>query len=128
MGQQQLLLVVLGMILVGIAIVVAVTMFQSNAIESSRAAIINDLLYFASKARQYYWKPVNLGGGNRSFAGIDFHTLSTLTENVNGRYYLESASANEVVLVGVGRMVSGEDSVRVRMRINEKKNLIEIIN
>ena len=128
MGQQQLILVVLGMIIVGIAIVVAVTMFQSNAIESSRSALINDLLYFASKARGYYWRPLNFGGGNHSFNGITMGMLSSMSENENGRYYIESYTTNEVVFVGVGRMVAGDDSVRVRMTVNEQNSVIQIVN
>jgi hypothetical protein len=128
MGQQQLLLVVLGMVLVGIAVVVAVTMFQANAIESSRNAITNDLLYFATKARGYYWRPVSFGGGNHSFAGITMGMLSSMSQNENGRYYIESNTTSEVVFVGVGLMVSGLDTVRVRMRVNEQNSVIEVLN
>jgi len=28
----------------------------------------------------------------------------------------------------VGRMISGDDTIRVRMRVSERQNLIEIIN
>jgi hypothetical protein len=128
MGQQQFLLVVLGMILVGIAIAVAVTMFQAHAIDSSRNALINDLLFFATKARAYYWKPANLGGGNHDFSNLTMNNLSTFSENDNGRYYIESAATAEIVIVGVGRMVSGDDTVRVRMHINESTQLIEVLN
>jgi hypothetical protein len=128
MGQMQLLLVVLGVLLVGIAIAVGVTMFQANAVESTRNAIINDLGFFAQRARAYYNRPSTSGGGNRSFAGLTLGALSSMTENANGRYYLESATEDECVIVGVGKIVSGDDSIRVRIRINERRNIIEIIN
>ncbi|MBI4429406.1 MAG: hypothetical protein HY562_09845 [Ignavibacteriales bacterium] len=128
MGTQQMLYVALGVIIVGVAIVVGVSAFQSNAIESSRNALIDDLLYFATKARSYFWKPYNLGGGNKSFDGIDITKLSARTETDNGRYYIENTTSDEVVLVGVGRVVSGVDTIRVRMRVNESANEIEIIN
>ena len=118
----------LGMILVGIAIAVAVTMFQAHAIDSSRNALINDLLFFATKARAYYWKPSNLGGGNHDFSGLTINKLATFSENDNGRYYIESTGSTEIVIVGVGRMVSGDDTVRVRMHINESTQLIEVLN
>ncbi len=128
MGQMQLLLVVLGVLLVGIAIAVGVTMFQANAVESTRNAIINDLGFFAQRARAYYNRPSTSGGGNRSFAGVTLGALSSMTENANGRYYLESATEDECVIVGVGKIVSGDDSIRVRIRVNERRNIIEIIN
>ena len=128
MGQMQLLLVVLGVLLVGIAIAVGVTMFQGNAIESTRNAIVNDLGFFAQRARAYYNKPTTSGGGGRSFNGLTLGALSSMSENANGLFFLESADEEECVILGVGRVVAGEDSVRVRIRVNERRNIIEIIN
>ena len=54
--------------------------------------------------------------------------LSSMTENANGIFYLESAEEGECAIIGVGRIVSGDDSVRVRIRVNEQRNIIEIIN
>ena len=53
MGQQQLLLIVLGVIIVGIAIAVGITMFKTNAQSSNRDQVINDLQNLAAKAQQY---------------------------------------------------------------------------
>ena len=128
MGQQQLLLVILGVIIVGIAIAVAIMIFKGNAVESSRNAIINDLAYFAMRARQFYIKPRHLGGTERDFTGVTLGMLTSLSENENGRYYIESVSKDELVLVGVGKIVVHNDTIRVRMRVNEAKQLVEIIN
>lgn len=125
---MQLLLVVLGVLLVGIAIAVGITMFQGNAVESTRNAIINDLGFFAQRARAYYNKPTTSGGGGRTFVGLTMGALSSMTENANGIYSLESSDEEECVILGVGKIVSGDDSVRVRIRVNERRNIIEIIN
>ncbi len=42
MGQQQLLLIILGVIIVGIAVAVGITMFQDNAVDQNRSAVIAD--------------------------------------------------------------------------------------
>jgi hypothetical protein len=128
MGQQQLLLVILGTIIVGIAITVGLAIFKANAVESSRTAMINDLGYFAMRARQMYYKPKNLGGIDRDFRGITLNMLTRLSENENGRYYIESSSKDSIVLVGVGRIVVHDDSIRIRMIVNEATDRIEIIN
>lgn len=128
MGQQQLLLVVLGTIIIGIAVIVGVTMFQANAIETTRNAIINDLGFFAQNARAYYWKPKSMGGGERDFSGVTITTVIKMPETDNAIYYVESATKDELVMVGVGKIVAGDDSVRVRMRINEQTNVVEILN
>jgi aldehyde:ferredoxin oxidoreductase len=51
MGQQQLLLIILGVIVVGIAVAVGITMFTDNAISANRDAVTNDLVNLASPDR-----------------------------------------------------------------------------
>lgn len=70
MGQQQLLLIVLGVIIVGIAVVVGINVFTSQAQSSNRDLVVSQLLNYASKAQQYYRKPGSLGGGGNSFDGF----------------------------------------------------------
>jgi len=60
MGQQQLLLIVLGVIIVGIAIVVGINLFTANAIESNRNGVISDLSNLGAMAQQYYKRPTTL--------------------------------------------------------------------
>jgi hypothetical protein len=128
MGQQQLLLVILALLIVGIATMVGITIFGGSAVEATRNAIIADLGFYAQRARQYYWKPVSLGGGSKSFEGITIKHLTHITENENARYYIEETARDYVVLVGVGKVVSGEDSIRVKMRVNERQNQLTIVN
>lgn len=84
MGQQQLLLIVLGVIIVGIAVAVGINMFQSSAIDANRNAIVSDLAHLASKAQQYYKKPATLGGGSQDFNGFALNTLDQ--DNDNGGF------------------------------------------
>ncbi|MEW6654421.1 MAG: hypothetical protein AB1394_13295, partial [Bacteroidota bacterium] len=69
MGQQQLLLIVLGILIVGLAVFVGIYLFRANAIESKRAIVTNELVNLAAMAQQFYLKPNALGGGNRKFTG-----------------------------------------------------------
>ena len=128
MGQTQLLLVVLGVLLVGLAIYVALTMFGANAVEGTRNAIILDLQNFSARALAYYWKPSTQGGGNKSFTGVTIGQIYPMVENPNARYYIESATDNECDIVGVGKIVFGTDSIRVRSRVTPQRNVIEILN
>ncbi len=89
MGQQQLLLIVLGVIIVGIAIAVGISMFKSNAQSSNRDAIVNDLNNLAAQAQQYYRKPQSMGGGQQAFNG--FGLAAADTGNGNGSYYTFSS-------------------------------------
>lgn len=67
MGQQQLLLIVLGVIIVGIAIVVGINLFNANAETSTQDSIVSQGTNLGAMAQQYYKKPIALGGGGNSF-------------------------------------------------------------
>lgn len=67
MGQQQLLLIVLGVIIVGIAVVVGINLFNANAEESMKDTIVSEGTNLGAMAQQYYKKPMALGGGGNTF-------------------------------------------------------------
>ena len=56
MGQQQLLLIVLGVIIVGIAVVVGINLFNANAEESAKDTIVSEGTNFGAMAQQYLQK------------------------------------------------------------------------
>ncbi|MCK9279772.1 MAG: hypothetical protein M0P71_04060 [Melioribacteraceae bacterium] len=115
MGQQQLLLIALGIIIVGIAIVVGVNLFQANAIEAKRNNIINESVNLAAMAQQYYMKPVAYGGGGRSFTGWTIPSELKLT--ANGHFNAETG-ADQVIITATGNeVVTGNDSVKVQVTV-----------
>ncbi|MBE0559193.1 MAG: hypothetical protein IH628_18345, partial [Proteobacteria bacterium] len=93
-----------------------------------RNAVISDLNYYAGKAREFYWKPVMLGGGNRSFVDITMNRIMLDSENEHGIYSIVSTAKDELVLVGVGKTTGTGDSVRVQITIEPKKNTLVILN
>ncbi|MEW6195796.1 MAG: hypothetical protein AB1521_11635 [Bacteroidota bacterium] len=126
MGQQQLLLILLGIVIVGIAIFVGINLFRANAIETKRNNIINELVNLASLAQNYYMKPTALGGGARSFTG--WTIPSDLVTTANG-HYTSTASAESVIVIGTGNeVVTNNDSVRVRISIGATSFRTTIIN
>ena len=101
MGQQQLLLIVLGVIIVGIAVVVGINVFTASSSQANNDAVIADLTNLASLAQQYYRKPTALGGGGNSFTG--YTIPSQLASTGNGVYTISSAgSATGISFQGVG--------------------------
>lgn len=76
MGQQQLLLVILVTIIVGIATVVAINTFGAAADTANLDAVRQDVAILASSAQGYFMKPTMLGGGNRSFNNIHFNSFA----------------------------------------------------
>ncbi|MBE0644833.1 MAG: hypothetical protein IH600_12185 [Bacteroidetes bacterium] len=70
MGSQQLLLIVLGCIVVGTGVALALLFFGSSAEQANKDALTQDCLKLISTAQAYFGKPAMLGGGDHSFKGI----------------------------------------------------------
>ena len=129
MGQQQLLLIILGVIVVGIAVAVGITMFTDNAISANRDAVTKARVDLAARAQQFYRRPTALGGGGNSFVGLtaDAAGLRKLTNretNANGEYSITTAgTAAAVVLEGVGtEMVDGTNYVTMQIHVSNTRS------
>ena len=70
MGQQQVLLLILVSIIVGIMTIVGINTFQANRTESNKDIIRQQVLQAASKGQMYYKKHPARGGGGGAFTGI----------------------------------------------------------
>lgn len=126
MGQQQLLLVILVTIIVGIATVVAINIFGSAADEANRDAVRQDLLAAAAQAQGVWAKPELMGGADRAFNGSALSTAELLerlniptnevdTEsgnviNDNGQYNITPNSATQLTITGTPS--SGGDNIQ----------------
>jgi Tfp pilus assembly protein PilE len=128
MGQQQILLIVLGIIIVGIGIVIGINVFTATAADAKRDNVINDLIHLASEAQKYYKTPSSMGGGSQSFTGwkIPFQ----LTTNADGSFIISEAGTKaQVVITGTGNeVVTANDSVKVKITVFPSDFAITIIN
>ncbi len=130
MGQQQLLLIVLGVIIVGIAVVVGINVFTASSANANRDAVTSDITTIASMAQQYYRKPTALGGGGNSFTGFTMPALSstaadntaTATKTANGSY-AAVVTATDVTITGTGteKGQDGTNNVKVIIKVDKDK-------
>ena len=105
MGQQQLLLIVLGVIVVGIAVVVGINLFNANAVSSNRDGVVSDLNNLGAMAQQHYKKPGSMGGGANAFntanGGTAWSIPTQLDTTANGNYSA-TVGAQSVTIQGYG--------------------------
>jgi hypothetical protein len=129
MGQQQLLLIILGVIVVGIAVAVGITMFQDNAVSANRDAVVNDLVNLSARAQQFYRRPSSLGGGQNSFLGLNTNGISKLVNvptsatswaNSNGTYNVVSATDSNVIISGTGTEIGNDGTAKVSVTMTIK--------
>jgi len=94
MGQQQLLLVILVTIIVGIATVVAINTFSSAADSANLDAVRQDVANIAASAQSYYMKPTQLGGGGQDFSVITFRNISFPSDSIDTADFLSAVNPN----------------------------------
>src|SRR4030066_201168 len=93
MGQQQLLLIVLGVIIVGIAVVVGINLFNANAEEAAKDGVVSDCTNLGAMAQQFYKKPISMGGGGNIFTvNGGFVIPANLVTTANGNYGVVNAA------------------------------------
>jgi hypothetical protein len=104
MGQQQLLLIVLGVIIVGIAVVVGINVFTASSVQANIDGVTSDLVNLGSMAQQFYRKPVALGGGGNSFTPTsgNWSLPANLDTTGNGFYAVTSIAQGQIVITGTG--------------------------
>ena len=119
MGQQQLLLIILGVIIVGIAIAVGLSLFSAQSIQSNRDAMINDLNNLAAQAYQFRIRPTSMGGGQGSYVGFSIPTK--MRTNENGVYTLGTITATAIPFVATSAQ-NATNTVAVKIDSNGRLN------
>jgi hypothetical protein len=137
MGQQQLLLIILGVIIVGVAVTVGIIMFNDSAVENNRDAVQRDLVNLSGLAMTYYYKPASLGGGGRTFTALTADAAGqaqlappTAWDNDDGHYSIKTAGTSSlVVLLGVGKVQLPDGTYPTyTCRARNRKYLIQQVN
>lgn len=136
MGQQQLLLLVLGTVIVGLAVVVGIDAFSENRKKSNADALVNDAVRLASDAQAWKLKPAAFGGGADSdpadFSAITLEDLGYETNdsdeyvNLNGTFTFTPSSTNLVITATnedtdneVEVTVTGTDSDQISTEVRQ---------
>ncbi|MCK4357539.1 MAG: hypothetical protein KAW92_02110 [Candidatus Cloacimonetes bacterium] len=73
MGTQQVLLIVLAVIIVGVAVAVGITMFSTQSSSSNREALKADLMNIAAESLSWYKTPAGMAGGGNGNPGFGNH-------------------------------------------------------
>lgn len=103
MGQQQLLLIVLGVIIVGVAVVLGIQYFAVGAEEAAKDELVAHSLTIGANAQQWFKKPVAMGGGGNTFVGFTANAWTgkmavKLASTTNGTYVPSGEGAASITI------------------------------
>lgn len=108
MGQQQLLLLVLGIVLVAVAIVAGIFTFEDNLKKSNAESLITDAMNIAIAAQAWKVRPPTFGGQSGThrndpmdYTGFTFNAISLDTPHttINGSFTF-TADGRGLVIIG----------------------------
>ena len=102
MGQQQLLLIILGVIIVGIAIAVGISQFGAHSTQANKDGVTSSVVNIAANSYQFKIRPTTMGGGGGSYSG--YSIPSKMRTDDNGTYALSSAGATSAVVTGTSNI------------------------
>ncbi len=101
MGQQQLILLVLATVIVGIAIIIGIRAFTENSIKANSDAMVQDIVRVASDAQAWKQKPAPFGGQidgpakavtadftGATFTALGYTEVAGVYTNLNGTFQL----------------------------------------
>jgi len=107
MGQQQLLLLVLGIVIVGLAVVVGINAFGENQKRANADALVNDGLRIASDIQAYALKPAQFGGAG-GFGSVDIDDSGNFFRDKIGYPMTETTNDDEEIVLEDYSNVNGE--------------------
>lgn len=98
MGQQQLMLVILVVIIVGLTTIIAVNILGQGADNANRDAVRQDLISAASRVQELWERPTLLDGADKNFTGDGITNGWILSRlNIPSSSYDVSSEENELI-------------------------------
>lgn len=99
MAWQQLLIIILVVIVLGIAIIVGFSLFSASAVASNRDSIVGDLSDIAANAYRFYGRLRVMGGGQGDYSTYSIPRLFAANENAT--YSIKERSANSITFLAI---------------------------
>jgi len=141
MGQQQILLLVLSVVIIATTIAVSIDQFKNNIQTSNRQAIIQDMYNLAFLAIAFSKTPASLGGGGGDWNVDRFYDYSGYPRTPNGKRLvtkngqikITSNAKGKLIINGYGTEIGFDNTKSIRARIkladsNDEEGVFTLIN
>jgi hypothetical protein len=127
MGTQQLLLIVVGVIVIGLMVYAGINLGKDYIENANRDQIITNLYDLGLLAQQYSKKESSQGGGGGSYIGW---IIPASLQTTQAGTFDEVVRSDRVDLSAEGTVIgrNGRTNVRVTARVDQNGIRITIIN
>jgi hypothetical protein len=137
MAQQQILLLIVVSIVIGIATVIAIGVAGKGADQANRDAVRQDLANAASYVQAIWERPHLMGGASRRFTNLDEERIlqylnipatnyqpgDSEATNSNGTYRVQLVEDNDTQLMIIGTPTSGPPDIQITVSRDDQTGL-----
>ncbi len=136
MGQQQILMLLLSISILGIAVSCGVIAMQGATEPDCREPLISELNDLANEARWYYRTPLEYEGGGGTFLGLEagiggIRRLLAKPSTASGDFYIAregDGSSVEIVAIGTRGGWDQRLPIRVIATVYADTSIIRVVN
>jgi hypothetical protein len=134
MGTQQILVIVLSVIIVGIGVTLGIKMFENQAYNSNRLAMASEMQQFVKSGVEYWKTPVTMGGAGTYAGNVVLEDIALAmgfqrfrggiydgsygASSENGDYVVVGLENDVLKLKGIGKEMKGRKRPVVLMDLN----------
>ncbi|HTY38228.1 MAG TPA: hypothetical protein VMH23_14015 [Bacteroidota bacterium] len=106
MGVHNLLLLLIVVLLVGIAIMIALSIFDAQSTAENKDGITSGLVRVAADAYSFKTRPAILGGGSGAYdessgANTPYRIPANMSSDYHGTYSVTAAQPHSCILEGI---------------------------
>jgi hypothetical protein len=117
MGQQQMLLLILGVVIVGAAIAIGISLFGAQSVSANRDAMISDINHISALAYKFRISLRSMGGGQGDYR--TFNLPLKLRSNANGSYSVSDEQINTLTFKGISA-IDSSNTITITLDSNGK--------
>ncbi|MBE2280445.1 MAG: hypothetical protein IAE91_08645 [Ignavibacteriaceae bacterium] len=129
MGNQQLLLIVLSMIIVAIAVAVGISLFQTHSAQFTIDTMIEEMRTIATEGQEYNRKPGRSGGGGGAFTGFSPGVNRTSTETADYQIvFIKRGAEMRITGTSKAKLAGNNQPLKVRTDVTATSTQITILN
>jgi hypothetical protein len=131
MGQQQLILLVLATVIVGLAIVVGINAFSENSVKANYDAMMHDAMRIANDGQAWIQKPAQFGGpatspaSSEDFSGLTSVSQLGYSESKTAKDYETLNGCYTIAATNAGLTITANNVVNQNRVVVEVKGLLD---
>jgi hypothetical protein len=112
---QQLILLTLVALLIGVALLAGLETSQDSLRQANEFAVVHEAMTIVGYAQAWYRRPKWLGGGGGSFSDFTLEVIRYNAVSVNGHFIVSEQKERSFRLTGIGK--EGDPPLRVTLEV-----------